>query len=70
MAFGRAAHKLSGMCANVGAAALSSVCAEMETLGRLAQLDGVSGLLGRFDTEFARVRDALNQVTPTTNTVG
>jgi two-component system sensor histidine kinase/response regulator len=66
----RAAHKLRGMCSNVGAAALSSVCAEIETLGRLAELDGAARLLERFDTQFALVRDALDQVTTTTTTVG
>jgi two-component system sensor histidine kinase/response regulator len=70
LAFERAAHKLRGMCSNVGAAVLSTVCAEMETLGRLAQLDGAASLLERFDTEFARVRDALSRVATATTTVG
>ena len=61
----RAAHKLRGMCANVGASALSSVCAELETLGRLAQLDRAAGIVERFDAEFARVRDALNLLATT-----
>ena len=55
----RAAHTLKGASANVGASALAAVCAEMEMQGRVAQLDGAAGLVERFDTEFARVRDAL-----------
>ncbi len=58
----RAAHTLRGASANVGASALAAVCAEIETRGRLAQLDGTAGLVERFDAEFARVRDALSQV--------
>ncbi len=70
LAFELSAHKLRGMCSNVGAAGLSSVCAEMETLGRGGQLDGAADLLERFDAEFARVRDALSRVATTTTTVG
>ena len=53
------------MCANVGAAALSSVCAEIESLSRIAELDGAAGLLERFDAEFDRVREALGRLTST-----
>jgi len=59
----RAAHKLRGMCANVGASVLSSVCAKLETLGRAGQLDAAGDLVARFDAEFARVRDALDLLT-------
>jgi CheY-like chemotaxis protein/HPt (histidine-containing phosphotransfer) domain-containing protein len=59
----RSAHKLRGMCANVGAATLSSVCAEIESLSRIAELDGAAGLLERFDAEFDRVREALGHLT-------
>ena len=56
----RAAYTLRGASANVGATALAAVCAEMEMQGRSAQLYTAAGLVERFDTESARVRDALN----------
>jgi CheY-like chemotaxis protein/HPt (histidine-containing phosphotransfer) domain-containing protein len=58
----RTAHTLRGASANVGASALAVVCAELEILGRSAQLDRVDNLVERFDIEFARVRDALKSV--------
>ena len=58
----RAAHTLRGASANVGATGLASVCAEMEMQGRAGHADGLAGLVERFDTEFARVRDALNSL--------
>jgi CheY-like chemotaxis protein/HPt (histidine-containing phosphotransfer) domain-containing protein len=57
----RSAHKLAGMCANVGAAALSSVCSDIETSSRLGELEDSAGMLARFDAEFDRVREALNR---------
>ncbi len=61
----RSAHKLAGMCANVGAAALSSVCSEIETSSRVGKLEDAAGTLARFDAEFERVREALNRLTRT-----
>ena len=58
----RAAHALKGASVNVGATALAAVCAEIEARGRFGQLGGVAELLGRFDTEFSRVRDALTAI--------
>ncbi len=62
----RAAHRLRGASANIGASTLAALCAEMETQGRFARLDEAGGLVERFDAEFARVRDALNLLTTTT----
>jgi CheY-like chemotaxis protein/HPt (histidine-containing phosphotransfer) domain-containing protein len=62
IALERTAHKLRGASANVGASAVAAVCAEMELEGRSAKLERAAGLVERFDTEFARVRDALEQV--------
>ena len=56
----RAAHTIRGASANVGASVLAAICAEMEAQGRFEQLDGITGLMERFDHEFVRVRDALN----------
>ncbi len=61
----RSAHKLAGMCANVGAAALSSVCSEIETSSRVGELEDAAGTLARFDAEFERVREALTRLTST-----
>ena len=58
----RAAHSLRGASANVGASALAAVCAEMEVQGRLEQLDAAGQLVERFDSEFGRVRDALDHL--------
>ncbi|HEY5456999.1 MAG TPA: response regulator [Acidothermaceae bacterium] len=62
----RAAHTLRGSSANVGATALAAVCAQIETLARISQLDDAADLIQRFDTEFARARDALTQLTAST----
>jgi hypothetical protein len=53
------------MCANVGAAGLSSVCSEIETSSRVGELEDAAGMLERFDAEFDRVREALNRLTST-----
>ena len=60
----RAAHLLRGASANIGANALAALCAEMETQSRLARLDVAAGLVEQFDSEFARVRDALSVLVP------
>ena len=58
----RAAHSLRGASANIGATALADVCAEMEVQGRLEQLDATEQLVERFDSEYGRVRDALDHL--------
>ncbi len=57
-----AAHTLKGASANVGATALADVCADIERHARQAQLEDAAGLAQRFETEFARARDALHAV--------
>ena len=54
--------------ANIGASTLAAVCAEIEMQARFAQLGDAAGLVERFDTEFARVRDALNLLAASTPT--
>jgi signal transduction histidine kinase/CheY-like chemotaxis protein/HPt (histidine-containing phosphotransfer) domain-containing protein len=58
----RAAHSLRGACANIGATVLADVCAEMEAQGRLEQLDATGQLVARFDSEYERVRNALDNL--------
>ncbi len=62
----RTAHTIRGASANIGASTLAAVCAEIETRGRDEQLNGTAGLVEQFDAEFARVRDALSQLVPST----
>jgi CheY-like chemotaxis protein/HPt (histidine-containing phosphotransfer) domain-containing protein/two-component sensor histidine kinase len=56
----RAAHMLRGASANVGATELAAVCAQIEAQARIAQFDDAAGLVARFDSELARVRDAFD----------
>ena len=56
----RCAHTLRGASANIGAVGLASVCAQMEQRGRAGELGGAALLVPDFDTEFMRVRGALN----------
>jgi signal transduction histidine kinase/CheY-like chemotaxis protein/HPt (histidine-containing phosphotransfer) domain-containing protein len=58
-ALARAAHTLKGASANVGAVAVSAVCAELEAKAKLAGLDGAAGLVEQFACEMARAREAL-----------
>ena len=55
----RAAHTLKGASANVGARGVAEVCARLEANARNADLDGAESLVDEYDTEFERVRDAL-----------
>jgi len=57
-----AAHTLKGASANVGATALADVCADIERHAREAQIADVARLTERFESEFARARDALHAV--------
>jgi PAS domain S-box-containing protein len=55
----QAAHGLKGNSANLGAARLSGLCAELETMGRSGNPTAASSLLTRIEAEFIRVRVAL-----------
>ena len=55
-----AAHSLKGSSGTVGAVGLAAVCAQLEQLGREANLDGAPALLVELETEFGRVRTALD----------
>ncbi len=58
----RSAHSLRGSSANVGAAYLAQICAELETLGRNGDVSGAAQLMEFFDTELARVCGALSEL--------
>jgi CheY-like chemotaxis protein/HPt (histidine-containing phosphotransfer) domain-containing protein len=59
----RIAHTMKGASANVGATGLAEVCDHLETCGRQGEIAGAAGLVQRFDSEYARVRDALGLLT-------
>ena len=55
----RAAHSLKSSSANLGAAKLSELCKELETMGRLGKLEGSALKLDVLEFEFDAVRNAL-----------
>lgn len=58
----KAAHRLRGAAANLGAIPLASVCAELETRGREgSRLDSVDDLLDQLEQELTRSSSALTQ---------
>ncbi len=57
----RAAHQWKGSCANLGATVLASLCEEVEGLGRAGFTARAGALLPRMETEYTRVRVALER---------
>jgi PAS domain S-box-containing protein len=57
----RAAHRLRGGSANLGASALAARCAELEHLGRARTTDGAAVLLDAIEGELGRAELALYQ---------
>ena len=55
----RAAHSLKSNSAEFGAMALSSLCRELEELGKAGTFSSVDELLARVEAEFAQVKVAL-----------
>ena len=55
----RAAHTLKSNSSNFGAMTLSSMCKELEALGKCGELAGAAGQIEQIETEYARVRYAL-----------
>ena len=55
----REAHTLKGSCANFGAQPLARICHSLQMLGRRQDLEQASALLAHLETEYARVRAAL-----------
>lgn len=54
-ALAQAAHALKGAAANIGATAVSSLCGELDVLGRSGTLDGGPQLVSRLEAELVRV---------------
>jgi HPt (histidine-containing phosphotransfer) domain-containing protein len=55
------AHTLKSSSASIGALELSRLCAEVETLVRQAEVQGIGERLDAMSAEVARVRDALRE---------
>jgi PAS domain S-box-containing protein len=58
----RAAHTLKSNGATFGATSLSELSRQLEALARSGTLEGADALIARIDTEYARVRIALETV--------
>jgi HPt (histidine-containing phosphotransfer) domain-containing protein len=56
------AHRLKGSCASFGASGLMSICEELEGLGRDGSVRGAAESLECLETEYVRVRIALEQI--------
>ena len=58
-AFERAAHTLKGSCGNLGAQAMSRLCADLQTVGHQADWDRAGKLLPDLESEFRSVKTEL-----------
>jgi HPt (histidine-containing phosphotransfer) domain-containing protein len=54
--FERAAHTLKGSCGNLGAQAMSRICAELQTLGHEADWTRAAELMPGLEAEFGTVK--------------
>lgn len=54
--FERSAHTLKGSCGNLGAQAMSRICADLQTAGHAADWDRAGALLPTLEEEFRLVR--------------
>src|SRR5262249_14747385 len=55
----KAAHRLKGGAANLGARRLAEACTELERQGRAGRLDEADGLLAELEAQIERVSAAL-----------
>jgi HPt (histidine-containing phosphotransfer) domain-containing protein len=55
----RAAHSLKSSSDNLGALALSGLCAELEAMCRMERMEGAPALVAAIEDEYDRVRAAL-----------
>jgi HPt (histidine-containing phosphotransfer) domain-containing protein len=54
--FERSAHTLKGSCGNLGAQAMSRICADLQTVGHAADWTQAAALLPNLEEEFRIVR--------------
>jgi CheY-like chemotaxis protein/HPt (histidine-containing phosphotransfer) domain-containing protein len=57
----RCAHSLKGSCSNFGAAPMREACERLERLAGTGELSGAPEMLKQIETEFYRVRSALER---------
>jgi two-component system sensor histidine kinase/response regulator len=55
-------HRLKGSCASFGASALMTICEDLEGLGRNGSAHDAAESLAYLETEYGRVRTALEQI--------
>jgi HPt (histidine-containing phosphotransfer) domain-containing protein len=60
--FRRAAHSLKSNSANFGAMQLSRVCRGLEEMGKAGNLDGAADQVLAMESEYARVKSALEAI--------
>jgi HPt (histidine-containing phosphotransfer) domain-containing protein len=60
-----AAHTLKSLANNFGAAALATICKELESMGKAATFEGAEEQIGQAETEYEQVRSALETVRTT-----
>ena len=58
----RAAHSFKGSSSNMGADALTSLCRQLEDLGRHGQTEGAQQLFEQISSEYATVKEALSSL--------
>jgi PAS domain S-box-containing protein len=58
------AHALKGSSATMGATRMAEMCARLESRGREGTLEGARAIVSGLDSEFTRVRDALEAARP------
>lgn len=58
-AFTRSAHTLKGSCGNLGAQAMSRICADLQNIGHAADWTKAAAVLPGLETEYAAVKTEL-----------
>ena len=57
--FERSAHTLKGSCGNLGAQAMSRICADLQNVAHVADWNRAAELLPTLETEFSAVKTEL-----------
>ena len=57
--FERSAHTLKGSCGNLGAQAMSRICADLQTIGHATDWTRAAEILPALETEYASVKGEL-----------
>jgi HPt (histidine-containing phosphotransfer) domain-containing protein len=57
---GEAAHALKGSCSNMGAMRMAFIAEQLQNQGKQGSLDGATDMIKALESEFVRVKDALD----------